>query len=107
MPSGSGPRNSYAIGVAKPLSVFVETNGMERGALAAEDITDVINIAFDCRPGAIALSLSLMNQRARKLQPIATSAGSQSPKTESNSLSGECQGLVRHRPGAQSKSQRS
>merc|ERR1712150_341888 len=36
---------SYAIGVAKPLSLFVETY--------------VIKIAFDCRPGAIAQSLAL------------------------------------------------
>merc|ERR1711994_255356 len=50
---------SYAIGVAKPLSLFVETYGTEQGALTAEDITNVIKIAFDCRPGAIAQSLAL------------------------------------------------
>merc|ERR1712118_377227 len=50
---------SYAIGVAKPLSVFVETYGTEQGNLTADDITNVIKIAFDCRPGAIALSLAL------------------------------------------------
>jgi len=50
---------SYAIGVAKPLSLFVETYGTEQGGLTAEDITNVIKIAFDCRPGAIAMSLSL------------------------------------------------
>merc|ERR1712096_556706 len=50
---------SYAIGVAKPLSLFVETYGTEQGALTADDITNVIKIAFDCRPGAIAMSLSL------------------------------------------------
>merc|ERR1712046_258404 len=50
---------SYAIGVSKPLSVFVETYGTEQGALSADDITNVIKIAFDCRPGAIALSLAL------------------------------------------------
>merc|ERR1739841_390114 len=48
-----------AIGVAKPLSLFVETYGTEQGALSAEDITNVIKIAFDCRPGAIAMSLAL------------------------------------------------
>merc|ERR1712151_139304 len=46
---------SYAIGVAKPLSLFVETYGTEQGKLTA----DVITIAFDCRPGAIAQSLAL------------------------------------------------
>jgi S-adenosylmethionine synthetase len=50
---------SYAIGVAKPLSLFVETYGTEQGALSAVDITNVIKIEFDCRPGAIALSLAL------------------------------------------------
>merc|ERR1712004_944528 len=50
---------SYAIGVAKPLSLFVETYGTEQGALTAEDITNVIKIEFDCRPGAIAMSLAL------------------------------------------------
>jgi len=50
---------SYAIGVAKPLSLFVETYGTEQGHLTAEDITNVIKIAFDCRPGAIAVSLAL------------------------------------------------
>merc|ERR1712214_248282 len=50
---------SYAIGVAKPLSLFVETYGSECGKLSADDITNVIKIAFDCRPGAIAVSLAL------------------------------------------------
>merc|ERR1712139_628711 len=50
---------SYAIGVSKPLSVFVETYGTEQGNLTAEDITNIIKIAFDCRPGAIAVSLAL------------------------------------------------
>merc|ERR1712023_334588 len=50
---------SYAIGVAKPLSLFVETYGTEQGSLTAEDITSIIKIAFDCRPGAIAVSLAL------------------------------------------------
>merc|ERR1711964_933189 len=50
---------SYAIGVAKPLSLFVETYGTEQGDLTADDITNVIKIAFYCRPGAIAQSLAL------------------------------------------------
>jgi S-adenosylmethionine synthetase len=50
---------SYAIGVSKPLSVFVETYGTEQGDLSADDITSVLKLAFDCRPGAIALSLAL------------------------------------------------
>jgi len=50
---------SYAIGVAKPLSLFVETYGSEQGSLTADAITNVVKIAFDCRPGAIAQSLVL------------------------------------------------
>merc|ERR1712125_88595 len=50
---------SYAIGVAKPLSLFVETYGTEQGNLTAEDITNIVKIEFDCRPGAIAVSLAL------------------------------------------------
>merc|ERR1711908_60165 len=50
---------SYAIGAAKPLSLFVETYGTEQGALTAADVTNIIKIEFDCRPGAIAVSLAL------------------------------------------------
>merc|ERR1719213_1511981 len=50
---------SYAIGVAKPLSLFVETYGTEQGKLTAEDITNIIKIEFDARPGALAVSLAL------------------------------------------------
>jgi len=50
---------SYAIGVAKPLSLFVETYGSEQGALSAQAITDIVKIAFDCRPGALARDLQL------------------------------------------------
>merc|ERR1712166_1341267 len=38
---------SYAIGVAKPLSLFVECYGSERHGLSADDITDVLKIEFD------------------------------------------------------------
>merc|ERR1712188_196143 len=50
---------SYAIGVAKPLSLFVETYGSECGKLTPDDITNIMKIEFDCRPGAIAVSLAL------------------------------------------------
>merc|ERR1739845_101819 len=50
---------SYAIGVAKPLSLFVETYRTEQGELTADDVTKVVKMEFDCRPGAIAASLSL------------------------------------------------
>merc|ERR1712091_632273 len=50
---------SYAIGVAKPLSLFVETYGSQTGKLTPDDITNIVKIEFDCRPGAIAVSLAL------------------------------------------------
>jgi len=50
---------SYAIGVAKPLSLFVETYGTESAKHGPDDITNVLKIAFDARPGAIAISLAL------------------------------------------------
>merc|ERR1712182_56813 len=50
---------SYAIGVAKPLSLFVECYGSEKNGLTADDITNVLKIEFDCRPGALAVSLAL------------------------------------------------
>merc|ERR1711871_1723196 len=50
---------SYAIGVAKPLSLFVETYGTENGNLTAKAITDIVKINFDARPGALARDLAL------------------------------------------------
>merc|ERR1739845_49574 len=50
---------SYAIGVAKPLSLFVETYGTQLPKRSPDDVTKVLKIAFDCRPGAIATSLAL------------------------------------------------
>jgi S-adenosylmethionine synthetase len=50
---------SYAIGVAKPLSLFVETYGTEQGELTAASITDIVKLNFDCRPGALARDLVL------------------------------------------------
>jgi S-adenosylmethionine synthetase len=50
---------SYAIGVAKPLSLFVETYGTEQGDLSAQAITDIVKLNFDCRPGALARDLQL------------------------------------------------
>mmetsp|Transcript_15901 Transcript_15901/g.31177 ORF Transcript_15901/g.31177 Transcript_15901/m.31177 type:complete len:467 (+) Transcript_15901:26-1426(+) len=50
---------SYAIGVAKPLSLFVETYGSQQGKLTPSAITDAVKLTFDCRPGAIAKSLAL------------------------------------------------
>jgi S-adenosylmethionine synthetase len=50
---------SYAIGVPKPLSLYVDTYGSELPELTAEAITNIVKMEFDCRPGAIAVSLAL------------------------------------------------
>merc|ERR1719387_1027058 len=50
---------SYAIGVAKPLSLFVETYGTEAEGLTPESITNIIKLEFDARPGALARDLAL------------------------------------------------
>jgi len=50
---------SYAIGVAKPLSLFVETYGTHQGKLTPQAVTDIVKINFDARPGALAKSLAL------------------------------------------------
>jgi len=50
---------SYAIGVAKPLSLYVDTYGTGKHGLSDADITNIVKIHFDARPGAIARSLQL------------------------------------------------
>eukprot|EP00521_Asterionellopsis_glacialis_P007609 CAMPEP_0195291082 /NCGR_PEP_ID=MMETSP0707-20130614/7073_1 /TAXON_ID=33640 /ORGANISM="Asterionellopsis glacialis, Strain CCMP134" /LENGTH=465 /DNA_ID=CAMNT_0040351323 /DNA_START=23 /DNA_END=1420 /DNA_ORIENTATION=+ len=57
---------SYAIGVAKPLSLFVETYGTEQGELSAQAITDIVKLNFDCRPGALARDLALREPKYNK-----------------------------------------
>ena len=48
---------AYAIGVAKPVSIEVETFGT--GKIADDKIIDIINKVFDLRPGAIIRDLDL------------------------------------------------
>merc|ERR1711904_760094 len=62
---------SYAIGVPKPLSVFVETYGTEKHGLTPTDITNIIKINFDCRPGAIAVSLALREPKYQETDAYA------------------------------------
>merc|ERR1711971_477978 len=57
---------SYAIGVAKPLSIFVETYGTEKESISAAQITEIVKINFDCRPGALARDLSLREPKYNK-----------------------------------------
>ena len=55
---------AYAIGVAHPLSVMVETFGTEKVPVAA--IEDAVKKTFDLRPGAIIRDLDLRRPIYRK-----------------------------------------
>ncbi len=50
---------SYAIGVAKPISILIETFGT--GAISQEDLTELIKNNFDLRPAAIIKEFDLKN----------------------------------------------
>jgi S-adenosylmethionine synthetase len=50
---------SYAIGVAEPTSLFVETYGTSEKTSA--ELVDVIHKNFDLRPGVIVKELNLIN----------------------------------------------
>ena len=48
---------SYAIGVSKPLSIFIDTYGT--GAKPNSELLEIINNNFDLRPGVIVKELDL------------------------------------------------
>ena len=50
---------SYAIGVAKPVSIFIETFGSE--LIPKSDIKQIVEQYFDLRPGAIIKEFNLQN----------------------------------------------
>ena len=55
---------SYAIGVAEPLSIFVDTYGT--GKKTDEELVDIIRNNFDLRPGLIVQELDLQKPQYRK-----------------------------------------
>ena len=56
---------AYAIGVAKPVSVRVDTFGT--GKVSDEDLSDMVNAVFDLRPAAIIRDLDLRRPIYRQL----------------------------------------
>lgn len=56
---------AYAIGVAKPVSVMVETFGT--GKYSNEELAEAVQKVFDLRPAAIIESLNLKNTKYRPL----------------------------------------
>jgi S-adenosylmethionine synthetase len=51
---------SYAIGIAKPLSVFVDSYGTAQGGKTDADLLQIVENNFDLRPGCIIRDLKLM-----------------------------------------------
>ncbi|MDO5123387.1 MAG: methionine adenosyltransferase [Eubacteriales bacterium] len=56
---------AYAIGVAKPVSVFIDTFGTSK--YSDEVISKAVNKVFDCRPSSIIRELDLLNTTYRPL----------------------------------------
>jgi S-adenosylmethionine synthetase len=50
---------SYAIGVAHPLSIFIDSYGTAQGGRTDEDLLEIIKKNFDLRPGKIITELQL------------------------------------------------
>ena len=50
---------SYAIGVAKPVSLYVNTNGTARINMSDAEIARIVSRLFDLRPAAIIRELNL------------------------------------------------
>jgi S-adenosylmethionine synthetase len=57
---------SYAIGVAHPMSVLVDTFGTEADGMTNERIAELVSEHFDLRPGAIVRDLDLRRPIYRK-----------------------------------------
>jgi len=51
---------SYAIGVAKPLSIFVDSYGTAQGDRTDADLLKIVENNFDLRPGCIIRDLNLL-----------------------------------------------
>ena len=52
---------SYAIGVAEPINIYVNTYGTSKVPLSDEEIADKVGKLFDLRPGSIEKALGLRN----------------------------------------------
>lgn len=56
---------AYAIGVSRPVSVFIDTYGT--GVISDIELTGIVNGIFDFRPGAIIKKLGLMKPMYKKV----------------------------------------
>merc|ERR1712159_803860 len=57
---------SYAIGVAEPLSVFVDTYGSAKHGLTDADVLEIIKENFDCRAGMLVVELDMKKAKYKK-----------------------------------------
>merc|ERR1711934_1313418 len=57
---------SYAIGVAEPLSVFVDSYGYAKDGKTDADLMDVIKANFDMRAGMLVIELDMMKPKYKK-----------------------------------------
>jgi len=57
---------SYAIGVAEPLSVFVDTYGSAKDGRSDEDILQIIKDNFDSRAGMLVIELDMKKPKYKK-----------------------------------------
>jgi S-adenosylmethionine synthetase len=57
---------SYAIGVARPTSVFVDSFGTVKNGLTDGDLSSLVNQAFDLRPAAIIQKFNLTGLPAQR-----------------------------------------
>jgi len=57
---------SYAIGVAEPLSVFVDTYGSAKDGRSDADILEIIKDNFDCRAGMLVIELDMKKPKYKK-----------------------------------------
>jgi len=57
---------SYAIGVAEPLSTFVDTYGSAKDGRTDADILKIIKDNFDCRAGMLVLELDMKKPKYKK-----------------------------------------
>merc|ERR1712188_184865 len=57
---------SYAIGVAEPLSVFVDTYGSATGGRSDADLMDIIKSNFDLRAGMLVIELDIKKPKYKK-----------------------------------------
>lgn len=63
---------SYAIGVAEPLSIFVDTYGTAKEGVSDADLVAIIRKNWDLRPGVVVKELGLQSPQGWSYQQTAS-----------------------------------